>query len=342
VVQISAKLGTGIEPVIQAIIDRIPPPKVNREAPLRALIFDSWYDKYRGALSLIYIQDGAVNVGDEIRTCHTKKTYAVRTLSLLRPQEVAAKKLVAGQIGLVGCNMRSSREAVIGDTIYNSANPVEPLEGFEPSRPMVFAGVYPMDQSQHTNLRSAIEKLTLNDSAVTVDIDSSPALGQGWRLGFLGLLHLEVFSQRLQQEYGAEPLLTAPSVTYKIRLKPTKQTLKSGQEIFVNNPALFPDPTQIEEGFEPMVNGTIITPDKYLGPIMSLCMERRGVQKNSTNIDNDRIMLQYELPLCEIIIDFHDSLKTISSGYASFDYEDIGYQSSNLLKVKFAGCLVFR
>lgn len=229
--------------------------------------------------------------------------------------------------------MRSSKEAMIGDTIHLSSTNVEPLHGFEPRRPMVFAGIFPMDKSQHMNLRSAIEKLTLNDPAVTVDIDTSPALGQGWRLGFLGLLHLEVFSQRLEQEYGAEPVLTAPSVTYEIKLKATKQTAKTGQMVSVNNPALFPETTQIEETFEPMVAGTIITPDKYLGGVISLCIERRGVQTNATNIDNDRVMLQYQLPLCEIIIDFHDTLKTISSGYASFDYEDIGYHSSSVVKV---------
>ncbi|RZC31992.1 translation factor GUF1 -like, mitochondrial [Asbolus verrucosus] len=334
VLRISAKLGKGIESVLEAIIERLPCPKVDREAPFRALIFDSWYDKYRGALSLIYVQDGDISVGDEIQSCHTKKVYEIKTVSLLRPQEVAANKLNAGQIGLIGCNMRSSKEAFIGDTIHKSSCIVEALQGFEPPRPMVFAGVYPSDQSQHISLRSAIEKLTLNDSAVSVDVDSSPALGQGWRLGFLGLLHLEVFSQRLQQEYGAEPILTAPSVTYKIKLKPTKQNLKTGEQlIYVNNPALFPDHLLIEEAFEPMVIGTIITPDEYLGPVISLCMERRGIQRSAKNIDNDRVMLQYDLPLCEIIVDFHDTLKTISSGYASFDYEDNGYQSSNLVKL---------
>ncbi|KAJ8928831.1 hypothetical protein NQ314_018551, partial [Rhamnusium bicolor] len=239
--------------------------------------------------------------------------------------------IVAGQIGLVGCNMRSSKEAYIGDTIHHSDDTVEPLQGFHPLRPMVFAGIYPMDQSQQVNLRSAIEKLTLNDSAVTAEIDTSPALGHGWRLGFLGLLHLEVFSQRLQQEYGAEPIITAPSVTYKIKLKPTRQNMKEGTDIiFVNNPANFPDTVKIEKCFEPMILGTIITPDEYLGPIVSLCMERRGIQRNATNIDNERVMLQYDLPLCEVVLDFHDTLKTLSSGYASFDYEDNEYRSSNL------------
>ncbi|XP_018573729.1 translation factor GUF1 homolog, mitochondrial [Anoplophora glabripennis] len=334
VLKISAKLGIGIEAVLNAIVDRIPSPPVDRNAKFRALLFDSSYDKYRGALSLIYIKDGSISVGDMISTYHVKKDYEVKSLSVLRPHEVSVNKLVAGQVGLVGCNMRSSKEAYIGDTLYLKGTSVEPLQGFHPSQPMVFAGVYPMDQSQHVNLRSAIEKLVLNDSSVKVDIDTSPALGQGWRLGFLGLLHLEVFSQRLQQEYGAESVITAPSVTYKIILKPTKQNVKDGSNIvFINNPAHFPDPVKVEEYYEPMVLGTIITPDDYLGPIISLCMDRRGVQKNATNIDNERVMLQYELPLCEIIVDFHDTLKTISSGYASFDYEDNGYQQSNLVKL---------
>ncbi|CAH1965715.1 unnamed protein product [Acanthoscelides obtectus] len=245
---------------------------------------------------------------------------------MLRPDEVPVKKLIAGQIGLLGCNMRSSKEALIGDTIHHVDEQVEILPGFQPLRPMVFAGIYPMDQSQHVNLRSAIEKLTLNDSAVTVDVDTSPALGHGWRLGFLGLLHMEVFSQRLQQEHGADAIMTAPSVTYKIKLKPTKQIMKDGSDIiYVNNPAHWPDHVKIEETFEPM---------EYLGSIISLCMERRGVQTNATNIDNNRVMLQYDLPLCEIVVDFHDTLKTLSSGYASFDYEDNGYQSSSLVKLQ--------
>ncbi|KAJ8981318.1 hypothetical protein NQ317_015451 [Molorchus minor] len=335
VLKVSAKLGTGIKEILQAIITRIPSPQVDRSTAFRALLFDSSYDRYRGVLSLIYVKYGEVCVGDSIKSYHTKNDYEIKTLSVLRPDEVPVNKLVAGQIGLVGCNMRSSKEAYIGDTLHHSNNDaLEPLQGFHPARPMVFAGIYPMDQSQHVNLRGAIEKLTLNDSAVTVDIDTSPALGHGWRLGFLGLLHLEVFSQRLQQEYGAEPIITAPSVTYKIKLKPTKQNMKDGTDIvFINNPANFPENHAIEECFEPMVLGTIITPDKYLGPIISLCMERRGVQKNATNIDNDRVMLQYDLPLCEIVVDFHDTLKTISSGYASFDYEDNGYHSSSLVKL---------
>lgn len=334
VLKISAKMGIGIEHILESIVTRIPCPSVDRTLPLRALIFDCMYDRYRGALNLIYVQDGCISIKDSITTFHNKKEYEVKTLSVLRPDEVPVDKLVAGQIGLLGCNMRSTKEAHIGDTIHHSHIQIEPLKGFRPSRPMVFAGIYPMDQSQHVNLRSAIDKLTLNDSAVTVDLDTSPALGQGWRLGFLGLLHLEVFTQRLTQEYGAEPIITAPSVTYKIKLKPTKQNVKDESDIvFVNNPANFPEHIKIEETFEPMIIGTIVTPDRYLGPIISLCMERRGIQRSANNIDNERVILQYDLPLCEVVLDFHDSLKTISSGYASFDYEDNGYQSSNLVKL---------
>ncbi|VEN62791.1 unnamed protein product [Callosobruchus maculatus] len=335
ILKISAKKGIGIDKVLEAIVKTLPSPPVDRNAKFRALLFDSSHDKYRGALSLIFVKDGTISLGDNICSAHTKKEYEVKSLSLLRPDEVPVKKLVAGQIGLLGCNMRSSKEAHIGDTIHHVGETVEVLPGFQPLKPMVFAGIYPMDQSQHIHLRNAIEKLTLNDSAVTVEVDTSPALGQGWRLGFLGLLHMEVFSQRLEQEYGAEPIITAPSVTYKIKLKPTKQLIKDGSDIiYINNPAHFPDTVKIEETFEPMVKATIITPDEYLGSIISLCMERRGVQTNATNIDNNRVMLQYDLPLCEIVLDFHDTLKTLSSGYASFDYEDSGYQSSNLVKLQ--------
>ncbi|KAF5285016.1 hypothetical protein FQR65_LT02328 [Abscondita terminalis] len=334
VLKISAKLGIGIDEILQAIITRLPPPPASRDSPFRALLFDSWYDRYRGVLSLIYIKEGDIKVGENITYYHTKKNYEVKTLSILKPQEEHLNRLVAGQIGLVCCNMRSSSEAHIGDTLHKTGTLVTPFSSFKPVRPMVFAGIYPLDQSQHVNLRSAIEKLALNDSAVTISVETSPALGQGWRLGFLGLLHLEVFTQRLQQEYDAESILTAPSVTYKMKLKETKQTLKSGRELYISNPIHFPDPLLVEEYYEPMVLGTIITPDKYLGSVMSLCLEKRGVQKSGTNIDNDRVMLQFDLPLSEIVIDFHDSLKTISSGYASFDYEPAGFVPTYLVKME--------
>ncbi|XP_069677973.1 translation factor GUF1 homolog, mitochondrial [Periplaneta americana] len=334
ILKVSAKLGTGVEDVFKAIIERLPPPPVSRNAPFRALLFDSWYDRYQGAVVLVYVADGTVKLGDEIVSTHSGKSYEVKNLGLLRPHEEPVTKLLAGQVGYLTCNMRSTQEAHIGDTLHHNNVSVSVLPGFKPTSPMVFAGVYPMDQSQHVTLRSAIEKLVLNDSAVTVTIDSSPALGQGWRLGFLGLLHMEVFNQRLEQEYNAQAVITAPSVTYKAKIFGEKNLRLYGkEEITITNPVNFPDPSIVSEFFEPMVLGTIITPDKYLGPIMSLCMDRRGTQRSSCNIDNHNVMLQFLLPLNEIVVDFHDHLKSVSSGYASFDYEEYDYIPSKLVKL---------
>ncbi|XP_049957333.1 translation factor GUF1 homolog, mitochondrial isoform X2 [Schistocerca serialis cubense] len=334
VLRVSAKFGTGVKELIHAVIERVPPPKVDRKAPFRALIYDSWYDRYRGTIILMYIRDGSLKIADEIQSVHTKKVYTVKSLGLLRPQEEQVPLLAAGQVGFITCNMRSTKEAHIGDTFHLKDMTVEPIEGFKPAQPMVFAGVYPMDQSQHVALRGAIEKLVLNDPAVSVSVDSSPALGQGWRLGFLGLLHLEVFSQRLEQEYGAQAVLTAPSVTYKAKIIGEKNIKHyGGEEILFSNPSHFPPTSIIAELQEPTVMGTIITPDTFIGSIISLCMERRGIQKTATNIDNNRVMMQFILPLNEIIVDFHDELKSVSSGYASFDYEDHGYVPSQLVKL---------
>ncbi|XP_049777160.1 translation factor GUF1 homolog, mitochondrial isoform X2 [Schistocerca cancellata] len=334
VLRVSAKFGTGVKELIHAVIERVPPPKVDRKAPFRALIYDSWYDRYRGTIILMYIRDGSLKIGDEIQSVHTKKVYTVKSLGLLRPQEEQVPVLAAGQVGFITCNMRSTKEAHIGDTFHLKDMTVEPIEGFKPAQPMVFAGVYPMDQSQHVALRGAIEKLVLNDPAVSVSVDSSPALGQGWRLGFLGLLHLEVFSQRLEQEYGAQAVLTAPSVTYKAKIIGEKNIKHyGGEEILFSNPSHFPPTSIIAELQEPTVMGTIITPDIFIGSVISLCMERRGIQKTATNIDNNRVMMQFILPLNEIIVDFHDELKSVSSGYASFDYEDHGYVPSQLVKL---------
>ena len=280
--------------------------------------------------------DGSLKVGQEITSCESKKTYVVKSLSLLTPEERKVDRLLAGQIGLVGCSMRNAKEAIIGDTYHLKGQTVEPLEVFKKLRPMIFAGIYPSEQSQHVALRSAIEKLVLNDSVVTVTPDTSPALGHGFRLGFLGLLHLEVFAQRLQQEYQAEPIITAPSVTYKLKLVGSKAILQKyggTSEITISNPKLFPDPIHIEEYFEPTVLGTIITPSKYVGPIIGLCIEKRGIQRSSTNLDDDRVMMTYTLPLNEVVIDFHDYIKSLSSGFASFDFEESDYVSTHLVKV---------
>ncbi|XP_078039644.1 translation factor waclaw [Augochlora pura] len=337
VLKISAKLGTGVKNILDAIIERIPPPDVIREKPLRALIFDSWYDKHKGAISLIYIKEGSLSVGDHITSIHNKKSYDIRNLSLLRPNEEPVKLLVAGQIGCIACNMRSSKEAFIGDTLHIKNHPVDPLLQIKTPKPMVFSGVYPHDQSQFDTMKAAIEKLTLNDSGVSVTIDHSVALGQGWRIGFLGLLHMEVFMQRLEQEYGVEPIVTIPNVTYKAKICGAKNIKNyGGDEITFNNPAHFPNSQIVTELYEPIILGTIITPETYIGEILSLCHEKRGVEQLMKNIGNNRIMLQYLFPLNEVIVDFHDLLKSATSGYASFDYEERGYEPSKIVKLNIA------
>ncbi|XP_027691871.1 translation factor GUF1, mitochondrial isoform X2 [Vombatus ursinus] len=285
-IKISAKLGTNIERVLQAVIERIAPPKVSRENPLKALVFDSTFDQYRGVIANVALFDGVVSKGDKIVSAYTQKTYEVNEVGILSPDEQRTQKLYAGQVGYLIAGMKDVTEAQIGDTLYLHKQPVEPLPGFKSAKPMVFAGMYPIDQSEYNNLKSAIEKLTLNDSSVTVHRDSSLALGAGWRLGFLGLLHMEVFNQRLEQEYNASVILTTPTVPYKAVLSSAK-----------------------------------------------LIKARRAVQKNMVFIDQNRVMLKYLFPLNEIVVDFYDSLKSLSSGYASFDYEDAGYQTADLVKM---------
>ncbi|XP_014470228.1 PREDICTED: translation factor GUF1 homolog, mitochondrial [Dinoponera quadriceps] len=335
VIKISAKLGIGIDKVLDAVIEKIPPPIVCRDKPFRALVFDSWYDKYKGTISLIYVKDGALSIGENINFFHVEKSYEIKSISLLRPEAENVKTIFAGQVGAVSCNMKS-RDLCIGDTLYLKQCSVEPLEQFKPPKPMVFAGVYPMDQSQFASLQAAIDKLALNDSAVAITMESSVALGKGWRIGFLGLLHMEVFVQRLEQEYGAQPIITAPGVTHKAKIFGAKNIKKyQGDTVTFNNPEHFPDRKIVSEFYEPMVVATIITPAEYVNQVMSLCREKRGVEKSNKSIGNDRLALQYIMPLSEVIIDFHDSLKSISSGYASFDYEDHGYQSSDITKLDF-------
>ncbi|XP_078073002.1 translation factor Guf1, mitochondrial isoform X1 [Mustelus asterias] len=336
-IQISAKLGTNIDQVLEKVVEKIPPPHANLSEPLRALVFDSTYDHYRGVIASIALFDGWVQKGDKIMSSYTKKVYEVNEVGILRPDQYPVEKLCAGQVGYLVAGMKEVKEAQIGDTFHLQKQPVEPLAGFKPAKPMVFAGMYPVDQSEYTNLRKAVEKLTLNDSSVTVHRDSSPALGAGWRLGFLGLLHMEVFNQRLEQEYNASVILTAPTVPYKAVLSSSKLIKEYGgeEEITILNPCHFPDRLDVKEYLEPVVTGTILTPDDYIGKIISLCQSRRGVQKNMVYIDDHRLMMQYLFPLNEIVVDFYDSLKSLSSGYASFDYEDAGYQLADLIKMDF-------
>ncbi|KAJ1214938.1 hypothetical protein NDU88_002548 [Pleurodeles waltl] len=334
-IRISAKHGTNVESVLQAVIAKIPPPNMKIEDPMKALVFDSTFDHYRGVIANIALFGGEVCKGQKIVSAHTKKSYEVNEVGILTPEEQPTNKLSAGQVGYLIAGMKDVEEAQIGDTFFLQKHPVEPLPGFKSAKPMVFAGMYPTDQSEYNNLKSAVEKLTLNDSSVTVHRDSSPALGAGWRLGFLGLLHMEVFNQRLEQEYNASIILTAPTVPYKAVLSSAKLIKDYRNEVItIVNPMEFPDKSQVSQYLEPMVLGTIITPDEHIGKIMSLCQGRRAVQKSMVYIDDHRVMLKYLFPLNEIVVDFYDSLKSLSSGYASFDYEEAGYEPAELVKME--------
>ncbi len=323
---ISAKTGIGIEELFHAIIERIKPPQGTEEQSLKALLFDSWFDEYRGVICLIEVIDGSIKKGDMVMAAHTGRQYEVLDIGLMYPEPYSTGALYTGQVGYLVAGMKTVKEACIGDTFYHAKKPVQALPGFRPAKPMVFAGIYPIDTSDFDHVRDAIEKLTLNDPSVHVEKESSAALGLGFRCGFLGLLHMDVFKQRLEQEYDASIIVTSPTVLYKVRLT-------NGEEVDIENPSKFPEEVKIEEVLEPIVNATIITPKEYLGTIMTLCQERRGEQKEMNYIDESRIVLRYRLPLNEIITDFYDKLKSLSAGYASFDYDQAGYEPADLVKM---------
>jgi elongation factor 4 len=323
----SAKSGIGIHDILRAAIERLPAPKGDVEKPLKALLFDSWFDEYRGVICLIAVQDGVITKGDIITLAQTNATYEVLELGLMYPEPTPLEALYPGQVGYLITGMRTVREARIGDTLHEKRHPVVPFPGFKPAKPMVFAGIYPVDTSDFEFLRDAIEKLTLNDASVSVEKKSSTALGLGFRCGFLGLLHMDVFKQRLEQEYNIDVIATAPSVLYKITME------HSGEVLAIENPSDFPEPSQIREISEPFINATMILPKEYLGNIIKLCEEKRGVQTNLTYLDELRIILKYKLPLNEVATDFYDQLKSYSSGYASLDYEEAGFEPADLVKM---------
>ncbi len=327
IVKASAKANIGTSDILNAVIERIPHPQGNTDAPLKALLFDSWFDEYRGVICLIALKDGIIKKGDQISLAQVNAHYEVLELGLMYPELTPMDALYAGQVGYLITGMKTVKEARVGDTIYHKKSPVAPFPGFKPAKPMVFAGIYPVDSEDFEQLQEAIEKLTLNDASVTVEKKGSAALGLGFRCGFLGLLHMDVFKQRLEQEYQLSVIATAPSVLYKVRLKHTTDLID------IESPADFPDESKIDEVQEPIIDATIITPSQYLGNILSLCDEKRGVQLNMTYIDEQRVILKYRLPLNEVATDFYDSLKSVSSGYASFDYEEAGYEPSDLVKM---------
>ena len=326
--RISAKTGENVEEVMERIVTDIPAPTGNENDPLRALIFDSYYDAYRGVIVYVRIKDGQVKPGDTIRMMATGGEFTVVECGFLRATNLEpAAALYAGEVGYIAASIKDVRQARVGDTVTLKDRPAaEPLEGYRAVQPMVFCGIYPADGAHYTDLRDALEKLQLNDASLTFEPETSVALGFGFRCGFLGLLHMEIIQERLEREYDLDLITTAPSVVYKLKLT-------DGSEITIDNPTNYPDPTLIQSAEEPICNAHIYSPSEYVGNIMELCQERRGVFKDMKYLDTDRVDIHYELPLNEIVYDFFDALKSRTRGYASFDYELLGYQPSKLVKL---------
>ncbi|MCF2652686.1 elongation factor 4 [Anaeromassilibacillus senegalensis] len=326
--RISAKNGINIKAVMEKIVSDVPAPEGDPEAPLRALIFDSYYDAYKGVIAYVRIKEGCVHPGDTIRMMAVGSEFSVVECGYLRATTLEpADCLSAGEVGYITASIKNVREARVGDTITRADNPaLEPLPGYRAVQPMVFCGIYPADGAHYTDLRDALEKLQLNDASLTFEPETSIALGFGFRCGFLGLLHMEIIQERLEREYNLDLVTTAPSVVYHI-------TKTDGTMVSIDNPTNYPDPSLISLAEEPITNAHIYSPTEFVGNIMELCQERRGVFKDMSYIDTDRVDIHYELPLNEIIYDFFDALKSRTRGYASFDYELMGYQKSSLVKL---------
>lgn len=326
-VLISAKSGIGIAQLLEAIVTRIPPPQDNRNQPLTALIFDSWFDSYLGAVSMIRVISGEIKLRQQMQMMSSGKVFEVLKLGILTPKPVDCKELSSGEVGFVAGSIKNVSETRVGDTITNPANPAEkPLSGFERARQMVFGGIFPVDASDYQILKDSLEKLTLNDASLTTEVESSNALGFGFRVGFLGLLHMDIIQERLEREYNLDLIFTAPSVVYKVYTV-------SSEILDVENPAKLPDPTKIERIEEPYVTMTVHTPEEYIGAILKILQERRGIQKGMDYVSPKRVVITYELPMNEMIFDFHDKLKGISRGYASMDYEFLDYREGDLVKL---------
>ncbi len=323
----SAKTGLGIGEVLEAIIAKVPPPKGDENAPLKALIFDSWYDSYRGVIVLFRIIDGTIKKGTKIKFFNTGREYLVETLGVNRPRPTPINELGPGEVGFLTASIKTVADVQIGDTITETARPVAtPFPGFQEVKPMVFAGLYPTDSAQYEDLRDAMEKLRLNDASFFFEPESSTALGFGFRCGFLGLLHMEIVQERLEREFNLDLITTAPGVRYRV-------TTTDGEVAEIDSPAKMPDTGRITKIEEPFIEATILTNDEFLGGILPLLDEKRGVQKKFEYITTNRVMLVYELPLNEIVLDFYDRLKSVSKGYASLDYHLSGYKESKLVKL---------
>ncbi len=323
----SAKAGLGIDEILEAIVDRIPPPKGDADAPLRALIFDSMFDSYRGAVAYLRVMDGNLQPGMRIKFFSTGKEFVVDEVGILRLSRIRRNRLGVGEVGYCLAGVKEVRDIKVGDTITSAESPAAaPLPGYREVKPMVFAGLFPTDSEAYEDLRNALERLSLNDAALIYQPETSAALGFGFRCGFLGLLHMQIVQERLEREYALDLLTTVPNVEYHVHTR-------DGREVIVDNPAEMPSLGIIERIEEPYVLGTILTPAEYIGNIMQLCQESRGIYKNTDYLDPTRAELQYEFPLSEIIFDFFDRLKSCSRGYASFDYEFIGYRVGDLVRL---------
>ncbi len=324
---ISAKNGTGITDVLNSIVRQISPPEGDQDAPLRALIFDSFYDSYRGVIAHVRVMEGAVRTGDRIRMMATGREFNVTDVGIFRPNPASAEVLQAGDVGYITAAMKDVRDTRVGDTVTLADRPAKaPLPGYQKITPMVYSGIYPADGAKYNDLKEALEKLQLNDSSLLFEPETSAALGFGFRCGFLGLLHMEIVQERLEREYDLDLIATAPSVIYKVQKA-------NGNRLEISNPTNLPPADQIESIEEPVVEAQIMSPSEYVGTIMELCQERRGMYKRMEYIEKTRVILTYDLPLNEIIYDFFDTLKSRTRGYASLDYELTGYQASDLIRL---------
>jgi GTP-binding protein LepA len=323
----SGKTGIGISDVLEAVVTQIPPPQGDPKAPLRALLFDSWYDSYRGAVVMVRVMDGTIKKGDRVKFMATKSVYEVTEIGCFAPHAAALNELGPGEVGFLAANIKSTEDTKIGDTVtslHHGAS--EPLPGFREIKPMVFAGIFPTDSADYESLRDALNKLHLNDASFGFEPDTSDALGFGFRCGFLGLLHMEIVQERLEREYDLDLITTAPSVVYLAHTK-------TGEVVRVDNPSKMPDVGNIETIEEPILKLTIHVPAEYVGPVVALCEERRGIQVGIHYATKDHVVVTYDIPLAEVIMDFHDRLKSVSRGYASMDYEILGNRADNLVKL---------
>jgi GTP-binding protein LepA len=327
IIPASAKTGVGIQEILEAIVDRVPAPVGDETAPLQALIFDSVFNPFRGIEAYFKVVNGTIRKGDKVKFFATEKEYFADEIGALKLDQEPRKEIKAGDVGYIISGIKVANEVKVGDTITHTDTPCEkPIDGFEDVKPMVFAGIYPVDTEDYEELRNSMEKLQLNDASLTFEPESSAALGFGFRCGFLGMLHMEIIQERLEREFDMTVITTVPNVSYF-------SYNRKGVKLLVNNPSDLPDPSTIEKVEEPYITAQIITKAEYIGAIITLCIEKRGVLKNQVYLSTDRVELSFELPLAEIVFDFYDRLKTISRGYASFDYQPIGYQQSNLVKM---------